>query len=240
MHVEETVNNEHGSLRRILKSGCLILILIVAGTTGFAKSERVVKRLNVLGSATVSKNNMARSKQAAVKDALNTAVGMVVLEMLTEETAASRFQLINKHILANPDMYIENYRVLTDSVSGGAIRALVQVDVSVDRLNQDLLSSGVVDTDAEVPQTRFMVIVEGTGGHIASFVRLRKTITSLSGVKELSMKEMSADQAIMSVNYQGNTRSLADALLMETFTGFNIDIVEVTPERVRIHLENRQ
>jgi hypothetical protein len=69
---------------------------------------------------------------------------------------------------------------------------------------------------------------------------LRKTITSLSGVKELSMKEMSADQAIMSVNYQGNTRSLADALLMETFTGFNIDIVEVTPERVRIHLENRQ
>lgn len=238
--MEETVNNEHGSPRRILTSGCLILILIFAGTSGFAKSERVVKRLNVLGSATVSKNNMARSKQAAVKDALNTAVGMVVLEMLTEETAASRFQLINKHILAHPDRYIQNYRVLTDSVAGDVIRALVQVDVSVYRLNQDLLSSAVVDTDTKVPQTRFMVVVEGTGGHIASFVRLRTKITSLSGVKELSMKEMSADQAIMSVNYQGNTRSLADALLMETFTGFNIDIVEVTPERVRIQLENRQ
>jgi hypothetical protein len=80
------------------------------------------------------------------------------------------------------------------------------------------------------------VTVEGTGGHIASFVRLRTTISSLSGVKELKMEEMSADRAAMAVSYQGSTRSLADALLLKTFNGFGIDIFEVTPEAIRIRL----
>jgi hypothetical protein len=80
------------------------------------------------------------------------------------------------------------------------------------------------------------VAVEGTGGHIASFVRLRTTISSLSGVRELKMKEMSTDQAAMAVSYQGSARSLADALLLNTFSGFGIDIYEVTPETIRIRL----
>ena len=50
------------------------------------------------------------------------------------------------------------------------------------------------------------------------------------------MQEMSADRAAMAVNYQGTTRSLADALLLKTFSGFGIDIYEVTPETVRIRL----
>jgi hypothetical protein len=80
------------------------------------------------------------------------------------------------------------------------------------------------------------VVVEGTGGHIASFVRLRTAISSLSGVNDLKMKEMSADRADMAVNYQGSARSLADALLLKTFSDFGIDIFEVTPEAIRIRL----
>lgn len=80
------------------------------------------------------------------------------------------------------------------------------------------------------------VKVEGTGGHIASFVRLRTAITSLSGVRELKMKEMSPDRAVMTVDYQGVARSLADALLLRTFTGFGIDIYEVTSDAIGIRL----
>jgi hypothetical protein len=83
------------------------------------------------------------------------------------------------------------------------------------------------------------VVVEGTGGHIASFVRLRTAISSLSGVNDLKMKEMSADRADMAVTYQGSSRSLADALLLKTFSGFGIDIFEVTPEVIRIRLVNQ-
>ena len=83
------------------------------------------------------------------------------------------------------------------------------------------------------------VVVEGTGGHIASFVRLRTAISSLSGVNDLKMKEMSADRADMAVTYQGSARSLADALLLKTFNGFGIDIFEVAPEAIRIRLVNQ-
>ncbi|MBC2745347.1 MAG: hypothetical protein HGJ93_20625 [Desulfosarcina sp.] len=53
------------------------------------------------------------------------------------------------------------------------------------------------------------------------------------------MKEMSADRAAMAVNYQGSTRSLADALLLKTFKGFGIDIFDVTPETIRIRLVHK-
>lgn len=80
------------------------------------------------------------------------------------------------------------------------------------------------------------VKVDGTGGHIASFVRLRTAITSLPGVRELKMKAMSPDGAVMTVDYQGVARSLADALLLRTFTGFGIDIYEVTSDAIGIRL----
>jgi hypothetical protein len=82
------------------------------------------------------------------------------------------------------------------------------------------------------------VMVEGTSGQIASFVKLRTAIMSLSGVKELKMKEMATDHALISVNYQGSARSMADALLLRTFSGFGIDIYDVTPEAVHIRLIN--
>jgi hypothetical protein len=50
------------------------------------------------------------------------------------------------------------------------------------------------------------------------------------------MKKMTANQAAMTVNYQGSTQSLADALVLETFNGFGIDIFDVTPEVIRIRL----
>jgi hypothetical protein len=80
------------------------------------------------------------------------------------------------------------------------------------------------------------VVVEGTGGNIASFVRLRTAIATLSGVEDLKMQEMTTDRADMAVSYQGSARALADALLLKTFSGFGIDIYDVTPEVVHIRL----
>jgi hypothetical protein len=343
---------------------------------------------------------MVDGRQNAVNDALVSAVGQVVVEMLTGETVVRRFKLINDGILSQKDKYVQNYRVLTESLSGATIRTLVQVDVAVERVSRDLSRLGVALAGAVYPRILFMVaeknvidaefvywwgntrlqqrtigegamvealqaigfeivdppdlsaplglpvnasesdllavakrvdadvvihgngtaipapntlggavvafeavvdvqainvrtgrpigrtrqkavvsgqdafyggrealsgagalaaeslareimiawqaeqdrsalievVVEGTAGHIASFVRLRKAIATLSGVKELKMQEMSADQAAMAVNYQGSTRSLADALLLKTFTGFGIDIYKVAEEAIHIRL----
>ncbi|BBO83536.1 hypothetical protein DSCO28_41020 [Desulfosarcina ovata subsp. sediminis] len=83
---------------------------------------------------------------------------------------------------------------------------------------------------------RIELVVDGTSGQIASFVRLRTAISSLPGVKDLKMVKMSGDQAVMAVRYAGTPRSLADALLLETFNGFGIEIDEVTDGAVHVRL----
>lgn len=395
--------SDRDTIKKWMKRICVFVVLALAGTSSYGEEKRVVKQLNVLGTAVVHGKNLADGRRNAVNDALVAAVGQVVMEMLTGETVVRRFQLINDSILAERDNYVQNYRVLTESVSGGTVRTLVQVDVEVDRINRDLSRLGLALAGAVVPRILFMVaeknvtdvdinywwgerrllrrticegamaatlqatgfdivdppnlsaplglpanaseadmaalagrlgadvliagygsaaaapntmggtikafeavveaqafnvqtgqtigrtrqkavvsgqdevmggrealsgagalagdelarqvmvawqqdldrsavievVVEGTGGHIASFVRLRTAISLLSGVKELKMKEMSADRAAMAVNYQGSTRSLADALLLKTFKGFGIDIFDVTPETIRIRLVHK-
>ncbi len=380
----------------------VLMFSFVATVNGTAAETASVKQLNALGTATIHANNLAEGRQNAVDDALAAAVGRVVMEMLTGETVVRRFQLINDNVLNRCDAYIQNYRVLTDSISGSTIRAMVQVDVATDRLSRDLSNLGLALSGSISPRVLFMiaeknvtdvdpaywwgtqplegrliceealtaaledagfemvsppelnaplnleislseanmltlgkqlgadivvfgtgrasaatntmggsiqafeaivdvqaidvqtgqsmarsrhkavvsaqdpsvggrnalvdagtaagddlarrvmaawlqnqerstiidVVVEGTSGQIASFVRLRTAISALSGVQELKMKEMAADHALIAVNYQGTARSMADALLLKTFSGFGIDIYEVTPEAIRIRLIN--
>ena len=392
--------SDRNTIKIWLQRICLLIVLVSTYTSSYGAESRVVKQLNVLGSAVIHQKNLADGKQNAVNDALVAAVGQVVMEMLTGETVVRRFQQINDNILAKRDNYIKNYRVLTESVSGNTVRTLVQVDIAVDRVSRDLSRLGLALAGAVYPRILFMVAernvtdadftywwgdrllrsrtisegslaatlqatgfeiidppdmssplslpvnapeadmvalagrlgadvlvtgygtaaaapntmggainayeavlearafdvqtgqtigrtrqksvvsgqdevaggrealsgagalagddlarqvmavwqqaqdrsavievaVEGTGGHIASFVRLRTAISSLSGVNDLKMKEMTADRADMAVTYQGSARSLADALLLKTFSGFGIDIFEVTSETVRIRL----
>lgn len=392
--------SDRDTIKKWMRRICLFVVLVLTGTSSYGAENSVVKQLDVLGTAVIHEKNLADGRQNAVNDALVAAVGQVIMEMLTGETVVRRFQLINDRILAERDNYVQNYRVLTESVSGTTVRTLVQVDIAVDRVSRDLSRLGLALAGAVYPRILFMVaernvtdaeytywwgdrrllrrticegamavtlqaagfeivdppdlnsplglpvkpsqadmvalakrlgadvliagngtaaaapntmggaikafeavvearafnvqtgqpigrtrqkavvsgqdeamggrealsgagalagdkiarlvmaawqqdqdhssvievVVEGTGGHIASFVRLRTAISSLSGVKELKMKEMSAGRAAMAINYQGSTRSMADALLLKTFSGFSIDIFEVTPEAIRIRL----
>jgi hypothetical protein len=387
-------------LKKSIKGICLLVVLVLCSHSGYAEESHGTKQLNVLGSAVIYQKNLADARQNAVNDALVAAVGQITLGMLTNETVVRRFQIINDNILAQKDNYVQNYRVLTETVSGGTIRLLVQVDVATDRLSRDLSHLGLALAGAVHPKVLFMlaeknvtdtdfsfwwgsnpsprrgicetamatelqtagfdivnppaeagspglpmsatnadmlalakqlgadilisgqvvatiapntmgqttksfeavidaqafnvksgasmgkthqkgvvsaqnvttgghealsragtmagddlsrqmmtawlqeqerstiitVVVEGTGGQIANFVRLRTAITSLSGVKEVKMREMSANQSTMAVNYEGSSRSLADALLLKTFSGFGIDIYDVAPEIIRIRL----
>ena len=399
---EESMSNMY-SAKRWIGSIVVLVFLVITTTSGFGAETLPVQQLNVLGTSAVHKGNLAEGRQDSVDNALAAAVGSMVMEMLTSETVVRRFQLINEAILNQHDKYVQNYRVLTESTSGGTIRTLVQVDVAADRLSRDLSQLGLALSDTVYPHILFMiaetnavngqsaywwgpkmqtdrtvcesalattleqagfqiipppeltapmnldkdisqenmlalgnrlgadiiisgtstaraatntmggniqafqaevdlqaidvqtgqtmsrlrqkavassqeaavggqqalsnvgelagdnlvrqlmsawqkkqagstdieVVVEGTSGQIASFVKLRTAINSLSGVKDLKMKEMATDHALIVVNYRGSSRSMADALLLRTFSGFGIDIYDVSPEAIHIRLINQ-
>lgn len=79
------------------------------------------------------------------------------------------------------------------------------------------------------------IIVEGKD-HLAHFIILRRTINKLASVREVKTIEIKSDSATIIVEYEGNAKSLADALMLNTFDSFGINISEVAQEHLRISI----
>jgi hypothetical protein len=73
-------------------------------------------------------------------------------------------------------------------------------------------------------------------GHLASYVKLRKALNSISGVEGIRVKEIKPNEAILLVEYKGKTKDLAAALMLQDFESFGITISEVTDNSLRIEL----
>ncbi len=84
-------------------------------------------------------------------------------------------------------------------------------------------------------QSLVEISVHGTR-ELANFIKFRKALGKIPGVKAIHIKVMKADESIISVDYEGTAQSLADELLLKTFESFGIDIYEVSPGRLGIEL----
>jgi len=79
------------------------------------------------------------------------------------------------------------------------------------------------------------IVVQGTG-YLANFVKFRKMMRNMPGVEGIQIREILPDQATMTVNYQGSARSLADALILNPYDAFGINIYEVSDKSIKIEL----
>ncbi len=79
------------------------------------------------------------------------------------------------------------------------------------------------------------IVVDGTG-YLANFVKFRKMMRNTPGVEGIQIREILPDQATMTVDYQGNARSLADALILNPYDAFGINIYEVSDKVIKLEL----
>ncbi|MDI6687471.1 MAG: hypothetical protein QME06_04530 [Desulfobacterales bacterium] len=79
------------------------------------------------------------------------------------------------------------------------------------------------------------LVVKGTA-NFANFVQFRKTLNDISGVNRVQLKEMAVDESVIFVDFQGNAKELADALMLKAFDSFGINIYEVSQNSLRIEL----
>ncbi|RZB36973.1 MAG: hypothetical protein SRB2_01477 [Desulfobacteraceae bacterium Eth-SRB2] len=87
----------------------------------------------------------------------------------------------------------------------------------------------------EEPSKILEIIVEGTGD-IANFEKFRRILNNISGVKNLRIKELKPEEAVIIVDLQGTAKELADALMLKAFGLIGINIYEVSQDRLRIEL----
>jgi len=79
------------------------------------------------------------------------------------------------------------------------------------------------------------VSIQGTG-HLASYVKFRKALNTISGVEGIRVKEIKNNEAILLVEYKGKAKDLAAALMLKNFKSFGINISEVAENLIRIEL----
>ena len=72
--------------------------------------------------------------------------------------------------------------------------------------------------------------------NLSNFVMFRRMLNTIPGVEGLQVRELKADNAVLNVDYKGKTGDLADALMLNAFETFGINIYEVTDNSLKIQL----
>lgn len=82
-----------------------------------------------------------------------------------------------------------------------------------------------------------LMTIEAKGAHLLNhFIKLRKAVAEISDVQNIQIVEMKADEAMLTLNYPGDTGQLAKALLQKPFDGFGINISTIGEDRLIIDL----
>jgi len=87
---------------------------------------------------------------------------------------------------------------------------------------------------SDAPQ-QFELIVGGTR-HLGYFVQFRRALEALPQVENVLTREMKPDEAVLWIAGKGGPKSLAEAILLQTFDNFGVDIFEVSPNRLKLSL----
>ena len=64
----------------------------------------------------------------------------------------------------------------------------------------------------------------------------RRTLYEMPGIEDVQIREMKSDEATIVVDFKGNSKEFADAIMVKTFDEFGINIYEVSPTSLKIEL----
>lgn len=119
-----------------------------------------------------------------------------------------------------------------DEISGSRA-ALSKVGILAGEELAPMIVAGWRKSDKK--PTEIMVTVEGTN-YLSHFVIFRETMKKIPGVKGIQVKEMESDKTVLIVQYQGDGKELANALLLNTFDNFGLNISLVSQNAIKIEL----
>jgi hypothetical protein len=236
-------------LKRFSSVRCLLLSLAVAAAASIApvvpwaqaQSQNRQETVHVIGSSRIHANELATARDEAVKTGLIEAVSRVLSTKAGAQMIMGNLQVLNERIFSRTDQFIDGYRVMAESNDGRTYLVMVQAAVASGRLQEELESLGIRAAQPGAPVDRNMVeiVVAGTGGNIANFVKLRGALSAMSGVEDVLLKEMRQDEALLRVGYLGSARALANALQQQQFDSFGIKISQIESNTINMQLIRR-
>ncbi len=68
--------------------------------------------------------------------------------------------------------------------------------------------------------------IKGTD-YLSSFIMLKRIMNKMDGIQDIQTKELGSDQAVADIKFLGTAKKLANALMLQTFDSFGIEISDV-------------
>ena len=140
----------------------LVFVMIIAAAVIFngqvyAQESAKTKTLVVIGSAAVHSGNVQAARERAIQDGLVSAVAQMTEEILRVEALVDNFPQVNQLVYDQPDKYIQNYKVLTETESGEVYRVAVEVSVAGKKIAQQLSKQGILRAKTKLPSVVLLI-----------------------------------------------------------------------------------
>ncbi|MBI5492212.1 MAG: flagellar assembly protein T N-terminal domain-containing protein [Deltaproteobacteria bacterium] len=158
------------SLNRLFKA-CLVFSMLILPLAGLSMADEPAesKTIEATGTATISPDNAAAARDAAIGDALRKAVEQAVGTLVSSETMVENYQVLSDNVYTRTQGYIRSYAVIKEAQAQGLYQVTVRAIVGVGPLEDDLGAMGLLQRKVQRPRVLFMISEKNIGHRYYSF-----------------------------------------------------------------------
>jgi len=155
--VKTRMSKHFTGFSRLLLAVILFGVMAAVSAIVQAQEQAITKVVTVIGTGGVYGENISRARDRAISNSLVSAIARGVEEVLPLDSVAGNFKTLNEILYDHTERFIQDYKVLTESVSGKKYRVMVQATVAIDSIKQHLLSAGLRPDQKSMPKILFLV-----------------------------------------------------------------------------------
>jgi hypothetical protein len=231
---------KRGSTEALIAYALIAALLAwAAGGVAHAQKAEDVRTVMVIGSAPVQGGQATAVRDAAIANSLMNAVALTAFESLSPEGFSENFKKLNEQLLDKPDDYIQDFRVLSETVSAKQHRVVVQTTVKARAIRERMAVAGLAGgKSAGVSASPIAFTVEGSG-NLANFVKFRKVLGGIPGVESIQVRDMKPNETTLVVTYKGASKDLAAALAQQSFDSFAVSVEEAGESALRAVISSK-
>ncbi len=137
----------------------MLTVFPAPGSTPYAEEfeSSDIRTVQVIGSGIVISSDVAQARDRAVSNGLVSAVSKVAWELLPLKGMVDYFQELNQTLFSNSNAYVQDYKVLAESVTGNSYRVVLEASIPVNVLRKRLADAGFIQSQKTLPTVLFLV-----------------------------------------------------------------------------------
>jgi hypothetical protein len=150
--------------------GLLVMVLVLLAPlsrAGAAPADQI-KLVDTIGTAALKGSNTAAARQAAIDNGLVAAVDLALTGLVARDVVVRNFQLLNQSVYNAPNRFIQDFKVLAETSSGGVYRVALKASVAVPRLGEALTDMGILLGSQQMPQVLLLIFEKNTEAFLAA------------------------------------------------------------------------